>query len=66
MRQAEARIPDGADYYLQVAAEARAGIFERGDPWGSGYSTIDYVKVSFRGPSAVGRVEKSVTVTLIG
>jgi hypothetical protein len=24
------------------------GVFERGNPWSSGYSTMDYVKSNFR------------------
>jgi len=31
--------------YLKLAASAGLGVFERGDPWGSGYSQIDYLKV---------------------
>jgi uncharacterized protein (DUF362 family) len=42
---AEVGISDEAYYYLQLAAAAGLGVFERGDPWGSGYSTIDYVKI---------------------
>ncbi len=36
----------GADDYLQLAAAAGLGIYERGDPWGSGYSQIDYQRVN--------------------
>ena len=39
---AETTLPAGTDYYLQLAADAGLGVFERGDPWGSGYSEIDY------------------------
>jgi hypothetical protein len=42
---AEVGISDEAYYYLQLAAAAGLGVFERGDPWDSGYSTIDYVKI---------------------
>lgn len=35
----------GADDYLRLAAGASLGVFERGDPWGSGYDRIDYQKV---------------------
>lgn len=42
---AETTIKDNADSYLSLAADAGLGIFEHGDPWGSGYSTIDYVKI---------------------
>lgn len=42
---AEAGIPSGSDYYLQLAAAAGLGAFERGNPWGSGYNIIDYVKL---------------------
>lgn len=31
--------------YLELAASAGLGVFERGDPWGSGYSQIDYQKI---------------------
>jgi hypothetical protein len=34
-----------ADDYLELAASVGLGVFERGDPWGSGYSQIDYLKV---------------------
>jgi hypothetical protein len=33
------------DDYLKLAARAGLGIFERGQPWGSGYSQIDYQKI---------------------
>lgn len=39
---AEAGIDDRAYEHLQVAEEAGLGTYERGDPWGSGYSHIDY------------------------
>lgn len=31
--------------YLSLAAAAGLGTFERGDPWGSGYSQIEYVRI---------------------
>jgi uncharacterized protein (DUF362 family) len=36
---------DGGDAYLQVAADERLGVYERGDPFYHGYDTIDYVRV---------------------
>jgi hypothetical protein len=33
------------DDYLELADGAGLGVFERGDPWGSGYSQIDYQKM---------------------
>ena len=42
---AELGIPEGADDYLVLADQAGLGTFERGDPWGSGYSVIDYLKI---------------------
>jgi hypothetical protein len=42
---AEITIPVETDYYLQLAADAGLGVFERGDPWGSGYGQIDYVRI---------------------
>lgn len=41
----EVVVPAAADDYLLVASDAGLGVFERGDPWGSGYSLIDYVKI---------------------
>jgi hypothetical protein len=41
---AEWGIADHADDYLRLASDAGLGIFERGDPWGSGYTQIDYVR----------------------
>ena len=37
---------DEATDYLRVAAAAGLGVYEHGDPWGSGYSHIDYVKIN--------------------
>jgi hypothetical protein len=36
---------NGGDNYLKLAAGAGLGVFERGDPWGSGYNQIDYLKI---------------------
>lgn len=38
------RLP-GTDDYLRLAAGAHMGVYERGDPWGSGYTQIFYAKV---------------------
>jgi Domain of unknown function (DUF362) len=42
-------VPDGTNNYLRLAGEAALGAFERGDPWqepyGSGYSSIQYIRV---------------------
>jgi hypothetical protein len=40
---AETDVPAHADAYLRLASEAGLGVFERGDPWGSGYSRIEYL-----------------------
>jgi hypothetical protein len=42
---AEWTIPAGADNYLRLASSAGLGVFEHGNPWGSGYSLIDYRKI---------------------
>jgi len=39
------RLP-GTDAYLRLGADAGLGVFERGDPWGSGYSQISYSKLN--------------------
>lgn len=44
--EAEVGLPDYADDYLVLAAAAGLGVFERGDPWNSGYTVIDYLKVN--------------------
>jgi hypothetical protein len=36
---------EGSDDYLKLAAAAGLGVFEHGQPWGSGYSLIDYRRV---------------------
>jgi hypothetical protein len=40
---AEWQLDDEAYDYLQLAQGAGLGTFERGDPWGGGYSAIDYI-----------------------
>jgi hypothetical protein len=42
---AETTLMDDSDAYLSAAAQAGLGVFEHGDPWGSGYGQIDYVRV---------------------
>lgn len=42
---AEWHIKSGADNYLQLANQQGLGVFERGNPWGSGYTRINYRKV---------------------
>jgi uncharacterized protein (DUF362 family) len=42
---AEFQLPDGADNYLRLASAAGLGTFERGNPWGAGYRTIDYRRI---------------------
>ncbi|MBC7226326.1 MAG: DUF362 domain-containing protein [Thermoflexales bacterium] len=32
--------------YLRLAAAAGLGVYELGDPWGSGYNLIDYVRIT--------------------
>lgn len=39
---AEWHIVAGADNYLRLASQASLGVFERGNPWGAGYTTISY------------------------
>jgi uncharacterized protein (DUF362 family) len=43
---AEFGIPAATDDHLQLASQAGLGTYERGDPWGSGYTAIDYVKIA--------------------
>ncbi len=42
-------VPEGANNYLRLAAQAGLGVFEAGDPWqdpfGSGYASIDYIRI---------------------
>jgi len=42
---AEGFLNENADDYLEYAASMGLGTYERGDPWGSGYNQIDYVKI---------------------
>jgi len=42
---AEEAIWDAADDYLVYAASLGLGTYERGDPWGGGYTQIDYLKI---------------------
>lgn len=37
---------DEAADYLRLAAAAGLGVYERGDPWGSGYARIEYIKIT--------------------
>jgi hypothetical protein len=39
------RVEDWVVNYLRLAEDDGLGTFEQGDPWGSGYSKIDYVRV---------------------
>lgn len=41
----EKPLPTTADDYLVYAADRGLGIYERGDPWGSGYTEIEFLKV---------------------
>lgn len=36
---------NGADNYLRLASAAGFGVYERGKPWGSGYTKINYIKL---------------------
>lgn len=40
-----AGVVEGADAYLEYAQKAGLGTFERGDPWGGGYRSIEYRKI---------------------
>lgn len=42
----ETTIPLATNDYLQIAGNAGLGTFERGDPWGSGYNQIDYLRLN--------------------
>jgi uncharacterized protein (DUF362 family) len=39
------RVEDWVINYLRLADDDGLGIFEQGNPWGSGYSKIDYIRV---------------------
>ena len=43
---AEINLPPSSYDFLRLAWEAGLGIYERGDPWGSGYSLIDYHRIN--------------------
>jgi uncharacterized protein (DUF362 family) len=43
--RAEWGLDEAAYDYLRLAQEQGLGTFERGDPWGSGYAGIEYVRV---------------------
>lgn len=45
VQRGRAPLRDMADDYLVLAADAGLGTYERGDPWGSGYSQIDYDRI---------------------
>ena len=42
LMNAEEPVLPMADGYLQVAAQAGLGVYERGDPWDTGYARIHY------------------------
>jgi hypothetical protein len=42
---AETAVSAAAADYLRLASDAGLGVYERGDPWVSGYTHIDYVKI---------------------
>jgi hypothetical protein len=42
---AEWGIVEAAYDYLRLAEQRGLGTFEKGDPWGSGYALIEYVRV---------------------
>ncbi|MEW5718249.1 MAG: DUF362 domain-containing protein, partial [Chloroflexota bacterium] len=42
---AEWHIVTGADNYLRLASQQGLGVFERGNPWGAGYTGIEYRKI---------------------
>jgi uncharacterized protein (DUF362 family) len=42
---AETSVPAASDDYLLLASAAGLGTYERGDPWGSGYSQIDFLSI---------------------
>jgi uncharacterized protein (DUF362 family) len=43
---AETSVPSEAANYLALADQAGLGTYERGDPWGSGYGVIDYLRIT--------------------
>jgi hypothetical protein len=42
---AEHAVPDASYRYLQIAQDKGLGLYEHGNPLGSGYSNLDYVKL---------------------
>jgi hypothetical protein len=44
---AEIDLIPNADRYLQLASAAGLGCYERGDPWGTGYNKISYIKIIY-------------------
>jgi hypothetical protein len=38
-------LPANTDSYLQLAHQAGLGVFERGNPWSTGYHTINYQRI---------------------
>jgi uncharacterized protein (DUF362 family) len=64
--EAEAWINDEPDEYMNLAEQQGLGVYERGDPWGSGYSRIDFVKCDTQGttdPLCYGAGEPTATPT---
>ena len=43
---AEESIDERAGNYQPLATNTGLGVYERGDPWGSGYNLIDYHKIN--------------------
>jgi len=43
--RAEWGLDEAAYDYLRLAEERGLGLFERGEPWGSGYTSLDHVRV---------------------
>jgi len=42
---AEVSLPTSVNDYLLVASDAGLGLFERGDPWEEGYTSIEYLRI---------------------
>jgi uncharacterized protein (DUF362 family) len=64
--EAEAWISDEPDEYMNLAEQQGLGVYERGYPWGSGYSRIDFVKCDAQGttdPRCYGAGEPTATPT---
>jgi len=43
---AETTVMSETDDFLSLAGEASLGVYERGDPWSSGYQFIDYIRAA--------------------